>query len=182
MRKFILLLAVAAVTTLSACSSVGSKSAVEPLPSPTSTAAPDVQTVLVERTLTAATVFEASAFAETLDYEQDGYAGTLSRVEGSFTIAANRETRSECVSDTKRYGSLARNDVSVIAKEYNGMTLTTVDFYEQDTDRPISGFTQGTPGPYYAVARYEGTRKTTVITGYTAIVTYSGAVERTETQ
>jgi len=120
-----------------------------------------------------------SAFDKTIGYDQDGYSGTLNRDDVSFkTSVTGTKTIRKPVSEMQKITGLAKNDLSNIPKTLDGLWLTATEWFDQRTGESVKGFTQGTPGPYYAVAHYSGAKTETVATGYSAYVTYNGTAEK----
>ena len=133
-----------------------------------------VQEVSVQKTRTAENEFGPEEFSETIEYEQDGFTGILTRDDSSFEISAyDVKTVKKPIVATKKY-ILARNDMAEIGKVYNGLPLSHVDWAASSTGQSVRGYTEGTPGPYSAVAYYKGVQSYVVATEYTASVTYLG--------
>jgi len=145
----------------------------------TATTGEDVQTVSVDRSLSSSTKTKVTDFADTLDYGQDGYSGTLTRDDETFSVTGTGiKNVSKTVTAVKEYSGLARNDMSVIPETMDGLALKSVSWTDTTTGQSVKGYTVGLPGPYSAVAHYAGTRTATVTTGYAAKVTYSGSVSK----
>ena len=119
-----------------------------------------------------------SLLPSTLDYELDGYAGTLSLDHNSMkTEATGYTTKSYTVTDTKTHSGLDRNDPSYIPKSTtkNGVTLKLTDIewseqYEVLDDGAV------VTSSYTAVAKYAGSYSKKVADGYLSTAIYSGEV------
>ena len=139
----------------------------------------DFQDVAIEKNISATIKLTSVDFAETIDYEEDGYVGTLTRDDNTFScVSTGVRNVNKTVTETKSYTGLARNDMGAIDKVYNGLPLVSVDWYDQNTGQSVRGYTEGTPGPYSAVAYYKDVRSSRVTTGYAANVTYRGTIEK----
>jgi len=138
----------------------------------------DEQDMAVQKTQAASSRFTATAFSATIEYDQDGYVGTLTRDDTTFAISGSEvKNVQKTVNATKNYSGLARNDMSLIDKAYNGLQLSSVEWIDQATGQTVRGFTEGTPGPYSCIAHYTGI-KTSRVGGYSGSVTYSGTVTK----
>lgn len=120
----------------------------------------------------------------TVEYNQDGYSGTLYLIPASIkTEAAGYETRSYTVSDTKVYSDLAYNDNSLVPQTVakNGMTLklSSVAWQGQGGGGPEGSLI---PTTYTATAHYTGTGSSTYATGYVITAAYSGEVAKSGTE
>jgi len=139
----------------------------------------DTQEISVEESLSSSVLLTAIDFAETLDYEQDGYAGILDRNDATLTVAAvGTKNVSKTVTTTRKYSGLARNDMSALAQTYKGLVLISADWRDERTGQSVRGFTDGVPGPYSAVAYYRGVQTVKVPTEYEAKITYTGTVTK----
>ena len=65
-----------------------------------------------------------------------------------------------------------------IAKQYNGLPLSHVEWTDSKTGQSVQGYTDGSPGPYSCVAYYKGIQSSVVMTEYTANITYTGEVTK----
>ena len=136
--------------------------------------------VSVEKNMISGSMIKAEDFDDTIEYEQDGYVGTLQRNDDTFTVdSTGTKNVSRTMTETKVYTALPRNDMSLIDTVYNGMNLMSVD-WQTNTGQSVRGFTDETPHSYSAVAYYRGVKTYKVTTGYTASVTYTGTVSVTE--
>ena len=141
--------------------------------------AADVLEVSVEKSMTSASMIKAEDFENAIEYGENGYMGTLTRDDGTFTIESTAtENVSKTVTETKRFTNLSRNDMAEIPKSRNGLSLFSVEWADGLTGQSVKGFTAGMPGPYTAVAHYRGVKTFRVTTEYTANITYSGAVSK----
>ena len=136
----------------------------------------DKQDISVEKEMFSTSRIFASDFDETIEYEEDGYTGSLIRDDGTFTITTETKNVNRTVTEAKNYSNLPRNDMSLIDKNYNGLSLFYVDWYSQNTGQSVSGFIDGIPGSYSATAHYKGVRISSETTGYNANITYAGSV------
>jgi|GEM_PF-5416268 len=139
----------------------------------------DTKEITVEQSLSNVNMIDISAFADGIDYDQDGYVGVLLRNDTSFSVwSSGTKEVSNTVTATKNYSNLPQNDISQIDKTYNELTLTHVDWYDQDTGASIEEYSDGQPQVYSAIAHYSGIKTDTVSTGYTASVSYTGTVTK----
>lgn len=136
----------------------------------------DTKDVTVDKTTSNSSKIGVSAFADSLEYDQDEYKGALTRNDSSFSVWSNGTKQvSKTVTETKKYSGMPSNDMGQIAKSHNGLTLTNVDWYDQGGSS-VKGYSDGTPRSYSATANYSGVQTSTVSTGYTAKVAYTGSV------
>lgn len=132
------------------------------------------QTKLASQTVTVSHEQKDGAIARLLpllDYDQDGYTGQLTLDAASiYTEAANRQSYSYAVTDTREYTGLERNDTYNIPKtvDKNGVTLQLVDV----------DWTEMGEGNYRASASYRGTATGVNVSGYTSTATYLGEVQK----
>ena len=135
--------------------------------------------VTVDKSRSATSRFGVDAFAKTLDYDEEGYTGTLERDDETFSISGTEaRTVSKTVTKTKTYTGLARNDMSQIDKTYQGLSLASADWRDQGSGQSVSGYTEGTPGPYSCVALYTGVQTSRIAGSFSGSITYKGIVSR----
>ena len=120
----------------------------------------------------------------TLDYEKDGYVGTLTLDHTTLhTEAAGYTSGSRAVTDTKIIGPLDRNDMSYIptttVKGGKTLSLSGVEWQILGTD--LVGETL-VPSAYQAVATYSGKASYSAATGYVTTVEYVGGITRNEVE
>ena len=111
----------------------------------------------------------------TLEYGEDGYAGTLSLDPSSISAkAADTTSYSYTLKDTREYTGLDRNDPYYIPKsaEKNGVTLTLADV--QWTPMASAGDNSEVPSLYRATAVYTGTAWGSKADGYLVTASYTG--------
>lgn len=107
---------------------------------------------------------------ETLEYEKDGWTGTLYPVLSSVNIeVTDRATRSKTNSTTKTFNLGEFNDPTAIPATYNGMPRTSYEITP-------SGYIEGSsiPSGYTATATYSSKSYYTVATAWTMKATYAG--------
>jgi hypothetical protein len=115
------------------------------------------------------------AFEPQIDYNQDGFTGTLLFNHKSVdTKAEGWATKNYAVTATKEYGGLERNDPYYVPKsiQKDGRTLNLAN---------ISWSTQGGNEEYTlykATATYSGTASSKYATGYVSTGEYSGEVSK----
>ena len=117
----------------------------------------------------------------TLEYGEDGYAGTLSLDPSSISAkAADTTSYSYTLKDTREYTGLDRNDPYYIPKsaEKNGVTLTLADV--QWTPMASAGDNSEVPSLYKATAIYTGTAWGSKADGYLVTASYTGEATKTE--
>ena len=117
----------------------------------------------------------------TLEYGEDGYAGTLSLDPSSISAkAADTTSYSYTLGDTREYTGLDRNDPYYIPKsaEKNGVTLTLADV--QWTPMASAGDNSEVPSLYKATAVYTGTAWGSKADGYLVTASYTGEATKTE--
>lgn len=117
----------------------------------------------------------------TLEYGEDGYAGTLSLDPSSISAkAADTTSYSYTLNDTREYTGLDRNDPYYIPKsaEKNGVTLTLADV--QWTPMASAGDNSEVPSLYKATAVYTGTAWGSKADGYLVTVSYTGEATKAE--
>ena len=117
----------------------------------------------------------------TLEYGEDGYAGTLSLDPSSISAkAADTTSYSYTLKDTREYTGLDRNDPYYIPKsaEKNGVTLTLADV--QWTPMASAGDNSEVPSLYRATAVYTGTAWGSKADGYLVTASYTGEATKTE--
>ena len=106
-------------------------------------------------------------FPDTIQYEQDGYAGQLRLDSTSLVIEADDyETFTYPFTRTRDIPGLARNDPALIEREWDGMTLSDVSFR------------RGADGRYTATAVYRGMATGRRAASFVATVNYYGEVTR----
>lgn len=120
----------------------------------------------------------------TLNYEKDGYVGTLALDHTTLhTEAAGYTSGSRAVTDTKIIGPLDRNDMSYIpvttVKDGKPLSLSGVEWQILGTD--LVGETL-VPSAYQAVATYSGKASYSTATGYVTTVEYVGEITRDEVE
>ena len=117
----------------------------------------------------------------TLEYGEDGYAGTLSLDPSSISAkAADTTSYSYTLKDTREYTGLDRNDPYYIPKsaEKNGVTLTLADV--QWTPMASAGDNSEVPSLYRATAVYTGTAWGSKADGYLVTASYTGEATKAE--
>ena len=117
----------------------------------------------------------------TLEYGEDGYAGTLSLDPSSISAkAADTTSYSYTLKDTREYTGLDRNDPYYIPKsaEKNGVTLTLADV--RWTPMASAGDNSEVPSLYKATAVYTGTAWGSKADGYLVTASYTGEATKTE--
>ena len=117
----------------------------------------------------------------TLEYGEDGYAGTLFLDPSSISAkAADTTSYSYTLKDTREYTGLDRNDPYYIPKsaEKNGVTLTLADV--QWIPMASAGDNSGVPSLYKATAVYTGTAWGSKADGYLVTASYTGEATKTE--
>lgn len=117
----------------------------------------------------------------TLEYGEDGYAGTLSLDPSSISAkAADTTSYSYTLKDTREYTGLDRNDPYYIPKsaEKNGVTLTLADV--QWIPMASAGDNSEVPSLYKATAVYTGTAWGSKADGYLVTASYTGEATKTE--
>ena len=117
----------------------------------------------------------------TLEYGEDGYAGTLSLDPSSISAkAADTTSYSYTLKDTREYTGLDRNDPYYIPKsaEKNGVTLTLADV--QWTPMASAGDNSEVPSLYKATAVYTGTAWGSKADGYLVTASYTGEATKAE--
>lgn len=117
----------------------------------------------------------------TLEYGEDGYAGTLSLDPSSISAkAADTTSYSYTLGDTREYTGLDRNDPYYIPKsaEKNGVTLTLADV--RWTPMASAGDNSEVPSLYKATAVYTGTAWGSKADGYLVTASYTGEATKTE--
>ena len=137
----------------------------------------DAQTKPVTKTVTTPAETDdteelLTLLSPTLQYGEDGYAGTLSldpTTSYSYTLK-----------DTREYTGLDRNDPYYIPKsaEKNGVTLTLADV--QWTPMASAGDNSEVPSLYKATAVYTGTAWGSKADGYLVTVSYTGEATKAE--
>ena len=117
----------------------------------------------------------------TLEYGEDGYAGTLSLDPSSISAkAADTTSYSYTLKDTREYTGLDRNDPYYIPKsaEKNGVTLILADV--QWTPMASAGDNSEVPSLYRATAVYTGTAWGSKADGYLVTASYTGEATKAE--
>lgn len=117
----------------------------------------------------------------TLEYGEDGYAGTLFLDPSSISAkAADTTSYSYTLKDTREYTGLDRNDPYYIPRsaEKNGVTLTLADV--QWTPMASAGDNSEVPSLYKATAIYTGTAWGSKADGYLVTASYTGEATKTE--
>ncbi|MCL2579108.1 MAG: hypothetical protein FWE32_03660 [Oscillospiraceae bacterium] len=107
-------------------------------------------------------------FADTINYDQDGYSGWLRLDSTSLAIEAeDYETYTYPFTRTRDIPGLSRNDPALIEREWEGMTLSGLSFR------------QGADGRYTATAVYRGMTTGRQPVSFVATVDYYGEVTST---
>ena len=107
---------------------------------------------------------------ETMEYNEDGWHGTLYPVLSSVNISvSDRSTRSKTNTTTQTFNLGDFNDPSAIPATYNGMNRVS---YEINPSGYIDG--SSIPSGYTATATYSSKSYYTVATAWTMTATYSG--------
>ena len=146
----------------------------------------DAQTKPVTKTVTTPAETDdteelLTLLSPTLEYGEDGYAGTLSLDPSSISAkAADTTSYSYTLKDTREYTGLDRNDPYYIPKsaEKNGVTLTLADV--QWTPMASAGDNSEVPSLYKATAVYTGTAWGSKADGYLVTASYTGEATKTE--
>ena len=108
---------------------------------------------------------------ETLEYDEDGWTGTLYPVLSSVNIeVSDKATRSKTNSTTQTFDLGEFNDPTKVPKTYNGMSMVG------NPEIKASGYIEGSsiPSGYTATATYSSTTYYTIATAWTMSATYSG--------
>lgn len=146
----------------------------------------DAQTKPVTKTVTTPAETDdteelLTLLSPTLEYGEDGYAGTLSLDPSSISAkAADTTSYSYTLKDTREYTGLDRNDPYYIPKsaEKNGVTLTLADV--RWTPMASAGDNSEVPSLYKATAVYTGTAWGSKADGYLVTASYTGEATKTE--
>ena len=146
----------------------------------------DAQTKPVTKTVTTPAETDdteelLTLLSPTLEYGEDGYAGTLSLDPSSISAkAADTTSYSYTLKDTREYTGLDRNDPYYIPKsaEKNGVTLTLADV--QWTPMASAGDNSEVPSLYKATAVYTGTAWGSKADGYLVTASYTGEATKAE--
>ena len=134
----------------------------------------DKQSKLASQTVTVSHEQKNGAIARLtplLDYDQEGFQGQLTLdVTSIYTEAANKQSYSYSVNDTREYTGLERNDTYNIPKTVSkdGVTLQLTD-----VEWKMLG-----EGNYRAIASYTGTANGVNVSGYISTATYIGEVKK----
>lgn len=116
--------------------------------------------------------------APTMEYNKDGYSGTLTLDHTTIqTEAAGYTTKYYTITDTKQFPGLSRNDPSCVPTTTvkNGSTLTLSDISWTVTGTGLADDTL-VPNSYTATATYTATGSRSVATGYVTTASYTGEV------
>ncbi len=128
----------------------------------------------------------SSFFADEMGYAQDGFEGTLVKVD--VATAPEHEVLTRQVDRTVSYSGLPDNDVNRIAKtreftvsaaygtQTKALTLSDVTYEVESFDQ------WGLPTSYTAYANYRGLEEYLTTPGYTVTCTYEGQAELVDTQ
>ena len=121
-----------------------------------------------------------SMFNETKDYEEDGYAGTLTRDNSTLKISINDSYQEEYkVYLQKAYNNVPSNELNDIPKtiKENGTTyyLTNPVWDIAETE---SVSENEVPVKYNGTMYYEGIKTRTIVTSYLATIKYTGTLEK----
>lgn len=146
----------------------------------------DTQTKPVTKTVTTPAETDdteelLTLLSPTLEYGEDGYAGTLFLDPSSISAkAADTTSYSYTLKDTREYTGLDRNDPYYIPRsaEKNGVTLTLADV--QWTPMASAGDNSEVPSLYKATAIYTGTAWGSKADGYLVTASYTGEATKTE--
>ena len=142
----------------------------------------ETKTVSQKETISTGSKDQAAIAAQaeqTIPYEQDGFSGTLTLdIAGITAEESGRQSYSYGVNDTREYTGLASNDPYLIPKEVtkNGVTLAINDIQWTPTGVKADG--SGQPASYTATVTYSGKGWGSKVTGYTAVLPYSGEVTK----
>lgn len=145
----------------------------------------DAQTKPVTKTVTTPAETDdteelLTLLSPTLEYGEDGYAGTLSLDPSSISAKpADTTSYSYTLKDTREYTGLDRNDPYYIPKsaEKNGVTLTLADV--RWTPMASAGDNSEVPSLYKATAVYTGTAWGSKADGYLVTASYTGEATKT---
>ncbi|WP_289026758.1 hypothetical protein [uncultured Flavonifractor sp.] len=113
---------------------------------------------------------------ETLEYDKDGWKGTLYPVLSSVQIeVTDKATRSKTNTTTKTFDLGEFNDPTAIPSTYNGMSRSSYEITP-------SGYIEGSsiPSGYTATATYTSKSYYTVPTAWTMKATYTGVASYDE--
>lgn len=129
----------------------------------------DLRTILVE-------------LPPTMEYEEDGWSGTLALDHTTLqTQAEGYTSKSQTLTETKTIGPVERNDMSHVPETTvkNGVTL---DLAHVEWQTVATEAVDGAliPSAYQAVATYTGQNRYSVATGYVTTASYTGEVSREE--
>ena len=119
-------------------------------------------------------------FAQSINYGEGGYFGTLTLDEATFvTRVSGYGTRSVTINRTREYPGLMFNDPAAVpqAISYNGVTLALANIEWVVTATALAGDVL-VPVEYKAIASYSGVQRVSYVTGYTTTVYYTGIVAR----
>ncbi len=122
-----------------------------------------------------------AAAVPVLPYSEDGYTGQLLLDVAAIVVEENGTTTySYRVEDVREYANLDRNDAAYIPKTVlkNGVTLQLENIeWVVMGQHPVDG--RMVPNLFKAIATYAGTATGSRATGYTATLTYTGEVTKT---
>ena len=121
-----------------------------------------------------------SQFTQSINYSEDGYAGTLTLDTNSLnTQVSGYGSRSVSISRTREHKNLMFNDPSFVPQSIteDGVTLTLTNIDWVVTGTALAGDAL-VPTEYKAVALYSGTQHVSYILGYVTTVNYSGLVNK----
>lgn len=116
----------------------------------------------------------------TLDYQEDGFSGTLALDKSSIQAkAAGTSSYAYTLKEKKEFPNLDRNDLAYIPKtaEKNGVTLKLADV--EWTPMASGAENSEVPSLFSATALYTGTAWGSKADGYTVTAEYIGEVSRT---
>ena len=130
---------------------------------------------LTARTSEAAYKEAVASFAPTIDYDQDGYVGTLYLDNNSIEVSeTGRSNKSGTDSVTKSYTMPYNDDDSIPSSiDYNGKTYTRSSISWADGEYGEDGTM---PENYVATVRYTRGYTYSTVNGYQATATYAGEV------
>lgn len=145
-------------------------------------------TVRVTKSVPAADIQSTSKyFPEEMNYEQDGFAGTL--VRGSqMSSQVETEVLTRQVDKVVSFTGLSDNDASSLPQTQSFEVSSAAGTVMKDLDlsdvsyRVESWAPDGTPASYAAIANYRGVEDYLTTPGYSITYAYAGEVEATDTQ
>lgn len=121
-----------------------------------------------------------SLFNETIDYEEDGYTGSLTRDNSSLKISIKDSYQEEYkVYLQKTYDNVASNELNNIPKEIkqNGITYYLVNPVWNIAETEMVSNNE-VPVKYNGTMYYEGVATKTIVTSYLATIKYNGVISK----